>query len=171
MGASDTDTTAASFPRGLASRALAIVLGLALPTGFFSWLLGFDPIKKRINGRLWCSDADTIVFQVNVSRSGSSSRYSDELLCRKDGTLVRTIGDLRMTATTIGISFAISLVLFSLLVVCLLTYARLRRRRRARCERSAKEIGEQSTRPFPTTGYGLPASASSGMENVNMRCA
>ena len=132
MGASDTGTTAASFPRGLASRALAIVLGLALPTGFFSWLLGFDPIKKRINGRLWCSDADTIVFQVKVKRSGSTSYYTDKLLCRKDGALVRTIGDLRMTATTIGISFAISLVLFSLLVVCLWTYARLRRRRRAR---------------------------------------
>ena len=56
MSASDTGTPAASSARELASRALALLLGLAVPTGFFSWLLGFDAIKKRINGRLWCSD-------------------------------------------------------------------------------------------------------------------
>ena len=131
MTASDTGTPAASSTREFASRALALLLGLGVPTGFLTWLLSFDAIKKRINGRLWCSDADTIVFQVNVSRSGSSSRYSDELLCRKDGTLVRTIGDLRMTTTTIGISFAITVLLVGLLVVCLLTLSRFRRRRRA----------------------------------------
>ena len=131
MSASDTGTPAASSARELASRALALLLGLAVPTGFFSWLLGFDAIKKRINGRLWCSDADTIAFQVKVTRSGSSSRYSDKLVCRKDGAVMRTIGDLKMTATTIGISFAITLLLVGLLVVCLLTLSRFRRRRRA----------------------------------------
>ncbi len=131
MTASDTGTTAASFPRGLASRALALLLGLGVPTGFLTWLLSFDAIKKPINGRLWCSDADTIVFQVKVTRSGGSSRYTDKLLCRKDGTVARTIGNLQMTATTIGISFAITVLLVGLLVVCLLTLSRFRRRRRA----------------------------------------
>lgn len=79
-----------------------LVLGLALPTGFFAWVLGFDAIKKRINGRLWCSDADKIVFDVNVVSSGATTRYSDTLTCRKDGGVVRTIGDLPMTATTIA---------------------------------------------------------------------
>ena len=131
MTASDTGTTAASFPRGLASRALALLLGLGVPTGFLTWLLSFDAIKKPINGRLWSSDADTIVFQVKVTRSGGSSRYTDKLLCRKDGTVARTIGNLQMTATTIGISFAITVLLVGLLVVCLLTLSRFRRRRRA----------------------------------------
>ncbi len=127
----DTTTTPGSSARRLASRALALLLGLALPTAFFSWLLGFDAIKKRINGRLWCSDADTIVFDVKVRSSGGATRYTDKLLCRKDGALIRTIGDLRMTTTTVGVSFGISVLLVGLLVVCLWTYARLRRRRRA----------------------------------------
>ena len=131
MSASDTGAPAASSTREFASRALALLLGLGVPTGFLSWLLGFDAIKKRINGRLWCSDADTIVFQVKVRRSGGSSRYTDKLLCRKDGTVVRTIGNLQMTITTIGISFAITVLLVGLLVVCLVTLSWLRRRRRA----------------------------------------
>ncbi len=132
MSASDTGTPAASSIREFAGRALALLLGLGVPTGFLTWLLSFDAIKKRINGRLWCSDADTIVFQVKVTRSGGLSRYTDKLLCRKDGTVVRTIGNLKMTATTIGISFAITVLLVGFLVVCLLTLSRLRRRRRAR---------------------------------------
>ena len=46
MSASDNGTPAASSTRGLASRALALLLGLGVPTGFLSWLLGFDAIKN-----------------------------------------------------------------------------------------------------------------------------
>lgn len=114
--------------RRLVRRAVGLVLGLALPTAVLAWVLGLDAIKQRINGRLWCSDADETAFEVKVRSSGRATRFSDRLLCRKDGALIRTIGDLRMTTTTLGIAFGISLLLLGLLVVGLWTYGRLRRR-------------------------------------------
>lgn len=113
----------------LARRVFGLLLAVTVPTVFLSWLLSFNKIKKRINGRIWCSDVEQVVFDVNVtSRSGSTTYYSDRLLCRNDDLLVRTIGDLRMLATTIAVSFAISLLLLALLVASLWTYSKLRRR-------------------------------------------
>lgn len=92
-------------------------------------MLGVDAIKKRINGRLWCSDADQTVFDVKVRSSGGATRYSDTLLCRKDGVVFSTIGDARMTGTTVGVALVVSVLLLVLLVGSLWTYSRLRRRR------------------------------------------
>lgn len=114
--------------RRLGRRAVGLVLGLALPTAFFTWVFGFDALKKRINGQVWCSDADEIVFDVRLTSSGSSTRISDTLLCRQDGAIVRTIGDARMTATNIGVAFGLSLLLLGLLVLVLWSFSRLRRR-------------------------------------------
>ena len=131
MDAIDATATPSVSARGLARRAVGLVLGLALPTAFLAWVLGFDAIKKRINGRLWCSGADDVVFDVKVRSSGSATRFTDKLVCKKNGGVVRTVGDLRMTTTTIAIAFGISLLLLGLLVVTLSAYARLRRRRPA----------------------------------------
>ena len=129
MEAIDDATAPRSRARGLARRVFGLLLAVTVPTVFLSWLLSFDAIKKRISGRIWCSDVDQVVFDLNVtSRSGSTTYYSDRLLCRNDGVLVRTIGDARMLATTIAVSFAISLLLLALLVAGLWTYSKLRRR-------------------------------------------
>jgi hypothetical protein len=120
-------TPPSSTARRLVQRASGLLFGLALPTGFLTWVLGFDAIKQRINGRVWCRDAREIVFDVTVRSSGSTSRISDALVCRKDGTVLRTIGDVQMMATNIGVAFAISLVLLLLLFVGLKIYSWLRR--------------------------------------------
>lgn len=117
--------------RRLGRRLTGLVLGLALPTAFFTWVLGFDELKKRVNGRVWCADADEVVFDVTLTSSGSSTRISDSLQCQKDGVVVRTISDVRMMATNIGVAFLIGLALLGLLVGCLWIYARLRRAGRA----------------------------------------
>lgn len=80
---------------------------------------------------MWCSDADDIRLDVAVTSSGTSTHSSDTLLCRKDGAVVRTVGDLQMAATNIGVAFVISLLLVAILVACLLTDSKLRRLRQA----------------------------------------
>jgi hypothetical protein len=105
-----------------------LVIGLALPTAFFTWVLGFDELKKRVNGRVWCADADDVVFDVTLTSSGSSTRISDTLLCQSDGVVVRTVSNTRMMVTNIGVAFVVSLALLLVLAACLWVYSRLRRR-------------------------------------------
>lgn len=125
-----TQTATLTPARRFGRRLLAVVFGLAAPTGLLAWVLGFDPIKRRVNGRLWCSTADEVLLEVHVKRSGASTRYTDELVCRTNGTVVRTVRDLPMMATTVGVAFVISLLLFLLLVIGLRMYASVRRRHR-----------------------------------------
>lgn len=132
--------------RRFGRRVFGLALGLALPTGVLSWVFGFDVIKKRINGRLWCAKADQTVFDVNVRSSGGATRYSDTLQCRKDGVVIGTIGDVRMTATTIGAAFVVSMVLLGLLVAVLWTYSKLRHRR-AGCHPKIRSASLKSLQP------------------------
>jgi hypothetical protein len=114
--------------RRLARRLTGLVVGLALPTAFFTWVLGFDELKKRVNGRIWCAGADDVALDVALTSSGSSTRIADTLVCQADGVVVRTVSNARMMATNIGVAFVISLTLLLLLAGCLWVYSRLRRR-------------------------------------------
>lgn len=114
--------------RRLGRRLTGLVIGLALPTAFFTWVLGFDELKKRVNGRVWCAGADDVALDVALTSSGSSTRISDTLLCQDDGVIVRTVSNARMMATNIGVAFVISLALLLVLAGCLWVYSRLRRR-------------------------------------------
>ena len=126
--ATPVSSTSTPLGRRIVNPLLGLVLGLALPTGGLAWVFGFDPIKKRINGRLWCSTADELAFVVKVKSTGRGTAYSDNLVCRKSGAVLRTLSDPLMSATIIGAAFLVSLIALLALGVALNTYGKLRRR-------------------------------------------
>lgn len=106
-------------------RVTGLLLGSALPTYFFTWILGFNAIKAQVNGRVWCAGANSFAIDEKLRRTGSKTAINDTLICRKGEAIVRRVGEAKMWATNFTVAFGMSLALMGLLVLVLLSYKRL----------------------------------------------
>lgn len=96
---------------------VGLVLGFFF--GFGDSVLSIEPIQTAVNRRIWCSDADEVVRSVTFS--DRHNRHGDriELLCSRDGRLLRRVDAGHMLLTTwaiIAIACGVCLMIGGLVV-------------------------------------------------------